>query len=292
MHTRTIRDVATIFRDDSLLSLDNCRGVLRNLTLKVAVEKGQQPLAIWVKGFGKAVLERHKQYGLRIVQVEYLAGDRVLGQLTGKPTKAWKLDTFLHNVPALSRGTHKLRARVQLVAPGVKTGELTPTETILSAEMTVTIRDIFAAWMEAAASIAEKNLIRGVRFTATATSAKNTAKLAIDGRESTQWVCGTADPAPSVTFELKKLVTAKNVVIAQAGSRMADLGVYDRITVIEVRINREKPLRVELDKDPLGVTTVALGKARRVRTLQLRILERVPGKRRGQAGFTEVALTR
>ena len=95
-----------------------------------------------------------------------------------------------------------------------------------------------------------------------------------------------------MTIELKRPVTAKNIIIAQAGSRLADVGLYDRTTVVELRINRGKPLRVELDADPIGVTTFALGKVRKIRTIQLRIIERVKGKRSGQAGFTEIALTR
>lgn len=253
---------------------------------------GQQPLALWVAGFGKTLQERHKQYGLRIVQVEYLDGDRVLGQLVGSPTKAWKLDTFLHRVSSMIRGTHKIRARVKLVAPEVATGGLTPTETVLSAEMPVAIRDIFADWMKSAAELADANLIRRTRFVATASSASKSAKKAIDGKETTHWICGSADPNPTLMIEFKRPVLAKNIVISQAGSRIIDVGLYDRIKVVEIQLNRDKPLRVVLDPDPIGITRIALPKARNIRTMHLRILERVPGIKSGQAGFTEIALTR
>ena len=68
---------------------------------------GQQPLALYIPGFGPGLKARHGQYGIRVVQVEYLLGGRVLGQLEGKPTKAWKSDTFLYRANALRRGVHQ-----------------------------------------------------------------------------------------------------------------------------------------------------------------------------------------
>ena len=62
--------------------------------------------------------------------------------------------------------------------------------------------------------------------------------------------------------------------------------------MVEVRLNKRKPMRVELATDQLAITAVTLGRVRKVRSIELRILEREPGKRKGQAGFTEIALSR
>jgi len=127
---------------------------------------------------------------------------------------------------------------------------------------------------------------------ATASSAVKTAKHVCDGTESTHWVCDATDPDPTVEIDLDGSVSAKFLMVSQAGSRATDIGLFDRITVIEARFNKSKPIRVELDPDQLAITTIPLGKTRRVHSIQIRILERVPGRRKGQAGFTEIALSK
>ncbi len=72
---------------------------------------GQQPLAIYINGFGKILLARHSEFGLRIPRVDYYDGKRKVGQLAADPKKAWQSDTFLYNFRALSRGPHVLNAR-------------------------------------------------------------------------------------------------------------------------------------------------------------------------------------
>jgi hypothetical protein len=259
---------------------------------------GQQPLSVWVTGFGDALKERHKQFGLRVVQVEYLDGDNIIGQLAGDPNKAWQFDAFLNRATALSRGIHKVRARVKLLAPDEPTvvrradKDKRPrrTETVLSPEMPVTIRDVFAPWMQDAARVSRANLIIFKKTEATASTASKAAKNACDGSETTQWVCDAADQDPTININLGRNVSAQSLMISQAGSRAIDIGLYDCIKVIEVRINDGKPIRLEMDSDQLAITTMPFAKARKVRRLQIRIIERQPGRKAGQAGFTEIAL--
>lgn len=261
---------------------------------------GQQPLSIFVTGFGEKLKKRHEQYGLRVVQVEYLDGDHIVGQLAGDPSKAWQFDAFLQRAPALARGDHKIRARIQLIAhdvPSRKSSAKAPgptpaTETVLSPEMNVTIRDVFAPWMKDAARIQRVNLVVFKKTEATASSAGKTARNACDGKEGTQWVCAAKDAEPSLEIDLGRAVGARQLMICQAGSRAIDIGLFDRITAIEIRINSSKPFRVELDPDQLAITTVPLAKMRKVRSIRIRIVERVPGRRKGQAGFTEIALSK
>ena len=261
---------------------------------------GQQPLAIWVTGFGEQLRKRHEQYGLRVVQVEYLDGDDIVGQLAGDPSKAWQFDAFLQRAPALARGDHKIRARIELIAHDVPPPKLsanepraTPaTETVLSPEMKVRIRDVFAPWMKEVARIQRVNLVVFKKTEATASSTGKTARNACDGKEGTQWVCAPNDADPSLEIDLGRSVSASQLMLSQAGSRATDIGLFDRITTIEVRINKGKPFRVELDPDHLAITTVPFGKVRKVRALRIRIVERVPGRRKGQAGFTEIALSK
>ncbi|MFT4512981.1 MAG: hypothetical protein ACI91B_001682, partial [Planctomycetota bacterium] len=231
---------------------------------------GQQPLSIWVTGFGEALTKRHQQYGLRVVQVEYLDGDHIVGQLAGDPGKAWQFDAFLQRAPALARGNHKIRARIELIAHDVppsnasaqKPAATPATETVVSPEMSVTIRDVFAPWMKDAARIQRVNLVVFKKTEATASSAGKTARKACDGQEGTQWVCAADDADPSLEIDLGRSVGARQLMISQTGSRAIDIGLFDRITAIEVRINGSKPFRVELDPDQLAITTVPFGKVR------------------------------
>jgi hypothetical protein len=259
---------------------------------------GQQPLSVWVTGFGDGLKERHKQFGLRVVQVEYLDGDNIIGQLAGDPNKAWQFDAFLNRATALSRGIHKVRARVKLLAadeptvkPRTDKGTLPRrTETVLSPEMPVTIRDVFAPWMQEAARVSRANLIIFKKTKVTASTASKVAKKACDGSETTQWVCAASDQDPTIEIDLGRSVSAKSLMISQAGSRAIDIGLYDCIKVIEVRINDGKPMRLEVDSDQLAITTMPFSKSRKVRRLQIRIVERQQGRKAGQAGFTEIAL--
>lgn len=259
---------------------------------------GQQPLSVWVTGFGKALKERHKQHGLRIVQVEYLDGDNIIGQLAGDPSKAWQFDAFMNRATALPRGEHKIRARIQLLAPEIATVDInkqgkgtTPkTEAVLSPEMTVSIRDVFAPWMQDAAKVIRANLVKFKKTKAEVSSSPKAAKNLCDGREDTQWVCQAKDTDPTIEIDLGRAVTASSLMVSQAGSRAIDIGLFDHIEAIEVRFNGSKPERYELDADHLAITTIALGKPRKVRRIEIRILERKSGQRKGQAGFTEIAL--
>ena len=259
---------------------------------------GQQPLSVFVTGFGDGLKERHKQFGLRVVQVEYLDGDNIIGQVAGDPTKAWQFDAFLYRATALSRGVHLVRARIELLAPDVPTVEPRVakkggrrTVTVLSPDMPVEIRDVFAPWMQDAAKISRANLIIFKKTKATASSATKSAKNACDAREATQWVCAAGDQDPMIEINLGRSVSAKSMMISQAGSRAIDIGLYDRIKVIEVKINGQKPTRLEVGcrstRNHDNPVRQGLAKCA---ALQVRILEREPGRRKGQAGFTEIAL--
>ena len=135
--------------------------------------------------------------------------------------------------------------------------------------------------------------LRRVKVKVTATSQLKTASSAADGRSDTRWLCDKSDANPELTLDLTPPVLARQIWISQAGARAADTARFDRITVVEVSINNSKPpLRVELDPDPLAVTKFTLPKVRKIRRLTLRIVDRNPGRSRGQAGFSEIALTK
>ena len=131
---------------------------------------------------------------------------------------------------------------------------------------------------------------------ATGTTASLVAVLdapasACDGQDSTAWLAGADDALPSLRFELARPVRAERLVLGQAGSSATRARELDRLQRVEVVVNGEEPIVVELDPDPRRPHELDLGRRRRVRTLELRILESAPGARYpGARGFSEVAL--
>jgi len=226
------------------------------------------------------------------VQVEYLLGDRVLGQLEGKPTKAWKSDTFLYRANALRRGVHRIKARVTLVAHDVPSGGTSPTVQVESPAMRVEIRDVFAKWMEVVAKMGTPdNLLRTVKVAALGSTNLKRAGMAIDGDDSTHWVCHDSDEKPELTIQLEKPVKASRIVLTQAGARGVDRGNYGQVLNVEVFINKEvKPMMIEMDDDQLAATIFELGKKRKISRLRFRIIASLPGRRGTEAGFSEIAL--
>jgi hypothetical protein len=95
-----------------------------------------------------------------------------------------------------------------------------------------------------------------------------------------------------LTLEWAKAVKADELVFNGACSRRQDLGKYDRIRRVSVRLNKDKEaFDVEMEKDEMQPTIVALPKGAAVKRIEIRIVERESGGAwKGHCGFTEVAL--
>ena len=126
---------------------------------------GQQPLSLWIDGFGESLRDLHSEYGVRIVAVEYLdATNNVLSKIAADPTKTWTNETFLHRDKAMRRGVHQIRARITLLANDAEPGSTDPIEVIESEPMAVTIRDVLEDWMETANFGFQHNLLRRISY--------------------------------------------------------------------------------------------------------------------------------
>ncbi|MCA8975751.1 MAG: hypothetical protein KDC98_13600 [Planctomycetes bacterium] len=253
---------------------------------------GQQPLMLYIKQFGELLLDEHGQYGLRILRVDYLEGDRIIGQLAADPTKAWnKLETFLHRVPALGHGSHTIRARVTAIDPGCAPGDLSKTVTIESQPMEVRIRDVIEPWMRSLAEMQRNNALAGIAITATASSNATQARQAVDGMIHTHWLGDAADEAPTLSFEFAESVKARSLTLTQPLQRAEDAERIGVITRLELTCNRDKnPIVVDMDPNPLAATVVELPRTRQLRLLSLRVVGR-SGKAALPVGFAEIVLT-
>lgn len=253
---------------------------------------GQKPLMLYINGFGKGLLDKHSAYGLRVLRVEYLLGDRKIGELAGDPMKAWKTDTFVHRCTSLTHGAHKIVAKVIALAPDAPNGETANTVVIQSKPMNVRIRDVIESWMEGIAKIQADNVLRDAKPKPKITVSTNPkgAKNLIDGLDATHWRADAKDGTPTITFEFKNPVLARRLILTQALKSRADLNRFGTIRAVEFGWDRSrKTERFEMNSNPMAPTVFTFRKVRKIRSFTLRIVER-DGKKNAPLGFAEVIL--
>jgi hypothetical protein len=273
---------------------------------------GMAPMEIWISGFPDAVQKAYGTgagpiKGLRVARVEYLVNGAVAKTVPGNPKKAWAGDKYQAQLSFERRGTYALGAQVHLVAADAPAESTTPTIVIKAKEVKAAVSGLFEEWMTRAAEARRRNLLIGRKAAVKAgsidkpavveggelKSAGTEAKLAVDGLQSTYWACKEGDAAPWISVELDKPVEARTIVLGQLNRRVADDGTFDRIKKVEIAVNGGKPFAVELEADDLAPTFVPLAASGPVKKLEIKILERAPGKgkeRKGRAGFTEIGL--
>ncbi|MBK8974650.1 MAG: hypothetical protein IPM29_01865 [Planctomycetes bacterium] len=257
---------------------------------------GQQPLSLWIDGFGEPLQQLHAQYGLRVVSVEYVdEAGHVLGKVPGEPTQAWRTAAFLYREKAMPRGDHKLRARVTLMANDVGPGQEGDVEVVESDWMEVRIRDVIEPWMETVNQSFQDNLLRLVEPEIVASSEldKNSAASnLIDGRDSTRWIAAADDEEPSVLLRWRRPVPVSTIVIMHPAQNDRALAEFDRIGGVEIRFGNERDTwqRIEIGADPLAPMRFELPRSRRLREIEVRFFGRVRNK--GRIGMSELILLR
>lgn len=260
---------------------------------------GQQPLSIWVDGFGESLIDLHSEFGVRVLSVEYLDEvGNVLAKIAGDPTKTWRTtpgqgETFLHRDKAMSRGEHKLRARVTLLANDAEPGATGPVEVVTSELMTVKIRDVFEAWMETANASYQGNLLRGTKvklFASSAINDKNPGTHIIDGLDSKRWIASLDDKEPSITISWRRAITVGSIMFAPPAQHSGELDQFDEFAAIEVLVGKDKDrwIRIPLSKDKLAPAILELPKPRKMRAIKLRFVGRI--HKTGKIGLAEFAL--
>lgn len=253
------------------------------VTLRAA---GRTDVVLWIGGFGDAILARGG--GIQVAAVEYVVGKDVVARVEGDPNKSWTNESYSVRHSFDAPGESMVFARVHLAV----------TDEILESKPVRVVSDgTLQPWMKRAASARERNLLLQQPVTATATSVNvdgQEAGKAVDGMEGTAWVCKDVDVEPVLTLEWAKLVKADELVLSGVCSRRQELGRYDRIRRVAVRLNKEKEaIDVEMEKDELQPTIVALPKGVQLKRIEIRIVEReAGGVWKGHCGFTEVALER
>lgn len=260
---------------------------------------GQQPLSIWIDGFSESLIDLHSEHGIRVVSVEYI-DDRgnVLTNIAADPTKTWQVtagrgETYLHRDKAMSRGEHKIRARVTLLSNDAQPGASDPIAVVESEWMTVKIRDIFTDWMSTANTAYQKNLLRGTKvdlFTSSELNDQNPGANIIDGTDSKRWIASPDDKAPSAKLSWRGAIKVGRIMFAPCAQHDKELNKFDQFGALEVLIgnDRNRWLRIPVNADKLAPTIFKLPTPRKIRAIQFRFADRVNST--GKIGLAEFSL--
>lgn len=251
--------------------------------------RGGDPMVVWLEGFDADFLD---EYGddVRVVKVEWVVDDAVAASVTGDPHRAWSPgDRFTARIPVSENGPYEIEARVLIREVSAEDSEY------FSQPITVLVDTVLEDWMEDAATRLSRNLLRGRSVTATATSQRgddSPAAKAVDGLEWTRWAWAKDDQAPVLTLTLDRTVRCNRLVLGSPGGRGQDSGIWDRIRKVEVRWNGAKKVGTVIEMEPghMRPTVFDLGATKKVRRIELRILEWDKVGSGGGAGFSEVSL--
>lgn len=259
---------------------------------------GDTPLTVWIEGFGESVYERlgvAEGQGLPVARVEYLEGERVLATVQADPARSDRTERYAAQLRFERNGTYQIRARVTLDPGTAAGGDASGPVTLTSPLLAVRIDEVLEDWMLDAARSGQGELMRETKVEVTASSTRpdSNAFWAVDGVEGTAWWAKSDDDTPTLTLRLKRPVRANLLRVGVAGQRSDQEGEYARPTRIAIVLNRTERTLIEvaLLADVRRPVDVDLGRARRVKELEIRILEQELGSKfLHQVGFSELGL--
>ncbi len=260
---------------------------------------GQQPISIWIDGFSESLIDLHSDNGIRVVSVEYVDDkDNVLAKIAADPTKTWQTmdgrgETYLHRDKAMGRGEHKIRARVTLLSNDAQPGATGPIAVVESDWMAVKIRDVFTDWMETANTAYQGNLLRDVKvdlFASSEQDERNPGANIIDGTDSNRWIASPDDKSPSARLNWRGAIKVGRIMFAPCAQHDDELDKFDHFGALEILIGNDKNrwLRIPVNKDKLAPTIFELPTPRKIRSIQFRFADRV--HKTGKIGLAEFSL--
>lgn len=262
---------------------------------------GDDTLALWVTGIEQAVLDRFEDLpedrrGLRVLRVEYLADGEVIATVEGNAEQPWKGQRFAAQHAFSSYGEHTLRARAHVVPHGAPVSNPGTPEVLESGPLQVEIRMDPKAFQQMHLADPEARLQPlplEVSLVTASTPPENdrdhAAGRALDRRGSTRWLAAADDAFPWLRIELREPAHARAVRISPATSALHLIGSYEPVRRVKLVIDGQTEYEVGLAADGLIGTTFELDHPQRVRSLEVRILDRQEvGTRR--IGLAEVEI--
>lgn len=254
---------------------------------------GRGPVNVWIEGFAERVLAARGESGVHVVAVEYRAGDEVIARVGADADARWDGEPLATSLVFDRPGQREIVAVVHVRRPDA--GAAGTSEELRSQPIRVHVDGIVQPWMLAVAAERAQNLALGSGATGAVSSELSAARpvaALTDGWQWTRWLCAKDDAQPTLTLEFKKPLRASELVLHPACTRYAELGRFDRIRTVQVRLNYDKkPLEVRAGTDELEPLRVPLGKGVAISRLEVKIVARERGgAEAGTTGWTEIAL--
>jgi hypothetical protein len=253
-------------------------------------------LQIWIARYGKATREQHEverdgQRGLAVTRVEWLVDGALVGSHEHDPAKLVRDERFAHRRKVEANGELAVQARLHLLGrDGTPQFVTSPVET---ARLTI----LFATREQELCEAVAANLLRFERIESVSASTQIddgwwSARSAVDQRHATGWRARAEDATPTLTLAFSTPITAQRLELSHVTPRPdATLDEWAAATKISVRINNTKPQLFDLGTARDRRHRIQLEKPARIRTLELAILERAPGKHGSrEVGFQELEL--
>jgi hypothetical protein len=260
---------------------------------------GSNPVTMFITGFGEDALAHYDDLeglvrGLRIEKVEYVVGDEVVGTVPGNPEKGWTNERFALKHQFDRGGKVVVDIRVHVVDPYASTAS-EATTVLIASGLEIDLGEVLEDWMLEYPRQGAENLLRRhpPRISASSKARDNqNAERLVDGLHSTAWVADAKDKTPTLTLEFARAVRANTLLFSPVGRNERDRHDYDRATKLEITFNRRKEVHaLELSSDSRPKGVLRLDKPLAVRRIDVRIVERVEGRRhKGQVGFAEIEL--
>lgn len=254
---------------------------------------GSQHLAVWVSGFGKDVLEQHKKHGLRVQRVDYHIEGKKIASVPGNPKEVWTGQTFPTKHSFTKRGSYQVTASVYVVDASTPVGTNEPVVELSNPGFTVDVPRILIEMEDEPIfpNRLAKLRKRHIKTKASSVDGGNKPEHAVDGLQSTRWLCKGMDKAPTLTISLDKTLLANTIVLRQAATRSRDVGNFDRIDEVEIVLNGKDRFPVKMNANEIAATVFRMKRARKIRQVQLVVKSRkAGGRRRGVVGISELSL--
>ncbi len=213
--------------------------------------------------------------------------------VNGDPSKPSAGTRFAARLTFPRPAAHSIFARVRLALPA---GNSDPAQSLdlYSDPLKIEIRNVMDAELLAYASDSARNLLRDGPASVKASSELTSwpASRAIDGSLALGWLCNDGDPNPSLTLTLVRATRANTLVFTHPQFGRVDGARSARIRHLALKFNGQEPSYViGLDRDDERKTAWSLPSPVMVRSIELRVLERVGVKGSQDAvGLAEVEL--
>ena len=237
---------------------------------------------------GRNVIAAHVRNGAEARAFDLALRDaRCLARVAGDPERPAGHQRFAARVSFAWPGPHVVRARVHVVdeAGG-------DTRVFESSPLKVTIEGALPPEMLAYASDAGRSVLAdGVEAVSASSALENwPPQHLLDGKQQRGWLCAPGDPTPSFHVELDRPARADTLLLSPLRPDRSREGASPARVAVVVN-GKGAPLVAEVSAHPLQKTRVDLGDDLKVRTIEVRVLERRGGGRSlPSVGFAEVEL--